>query len=159
MNVTDLDNTTPLIPEGAELLPTTYAAIYSSLPDKPVAKVPALVHFRLVHESADDAPVTPFPESVSTILPGIRTVKIFEYVPGARIPGNGIIELPVVTNTGRTFTYRQESNGGEFIVPYSTEGNGTGVRATGPYHLAGTNRYFTVTENDVVGGKTVAGTG
>ena len=82
-------------------------------------------------------------------------VKIFEYVKGARIPGNGVIELPLVTNTGRTFNYRQESIGGEFIVPYSTTGNPYGVYATGPYHLVGTDRYFTVTEDEVTTGKTV----
>ena len=84
-------------------------------------------------------------------------VKVFEYVTGARIPGEGTIELPLVTNTGRAFTYRQESVEGTFIVPYSTTGNPYEVRATGMYHLAGTDKYFTVTEDDVKNGKTVTG--
>jgi dolichyl-phosphooligosaccharide-protein glycotransferase len=157
VTVSGLDNTTPLIPEGAELLPTTYAALYSGQPDKPLQPVPALRQYRLIHESGQNATAILFPESDAITLPGIKMVKIFEYVRGAHITGNGIIELPLVTNTGRTFTYRQESIAGEFIVPYSTTGNPYEVHATGPYHLVGTDRYFTVTEEDVEGGKTVAG--
>jgi oligosaccharyl transferase (archaeosortase A-associated) len=155
--VSGLDNTTPLIPEGPALLPTTYATLYSDMPDKPLQKVPALQHYRLVHESEHNASVTLFPESDPIDLPGIKMVKIFEYVKGAYISGNGVIELPLVTNTGRTFTYRQESIAGEFIVPYSTIGNQHEVHATGPYHLVGTTRYFTVTEDEVTVGKTVTG--
>jgi dolichyl-diphosphooligosaccharide--protein glycosyltransferase len=155
--VSGLDNTTPLIPEGPELLPTTYAALYSDIPDKPIKKVMALRHFRLVHESEQNASATLFPESATIDLPGIKMVKIFEYVKGAHISGNGVIELPLVTNTGRTFTYRQESIAGEFIVPYSTTGNQNEMHATGPYHLVGTTRYFTVTEDEVTFGKTVTG--
>ena len=157
ITVSGLDNSTPLIPEGADLLPTTYINFYSVLPDRPVQKVPALRHFRLVHESEHNASATLFPESSPINLPGIKMVKIFEYVKGAHITGKGVIELPIVTNTGRTFTYRQESIGGEFIVPYSTTGNPYGVHATGPYHLVGTDRYFTVTEAEVSGGTTVTG--
>jgi dolichyl-diphosphooligosaccharide--protein glycosyltransferase len=157
VTVSGLDNATPLIPEGPELLTTTYAALYSVLPDKPLQKVPALRHYRLVHESDNNASAVLFPESGSITLPGIKMVKIFEYVKGAHIKGKGIIELPLVTNTGRTFTYRQESIAGEFIVPYSTRGNPYDVHATGPYHLVGTNVNFTVTEDEVTGGKTVAG--
>ena len=65
----------------------------------------------------------PFPESEPFTLTGIKMVKIFEYVNGARIPGEGTIEIPLVTNTRRTFTYRQDSTDGRFIVPYSTTGN------------------------------------
>ena len=152
-----LDNTTPLIPEGPELLTTTYAALYSILPDRPLQKIPALRHYRLIHESDHNASAFLFPESDSITLPGIKMVKIFEYVKGAHITGEGIIELPLVTNTGRTFTYRQESIAGEFIVPYSTTGNPYEVHATGPYHLVGTNVNFAVTEDEVTSGKTVAG--
>jgi len=157
VTVPGMDTTTPLIPEGAELLPTTYAALYSGLPDKPLQKVPALRHYRLVHESGNNASATLFPESDPIALPGIRMVKIFGYVKGAHITGTGIIELPLVTNTGRAFTYRQESIAGEFIVPYSTTGNPYEVHATGPYHLAGTNRYFNVTEDEVTSGKSLNG--
>ena len=157
VNVSSPDPGTPIIPEGAELRPATYAAFYSSLPDKPVQTVPALRQYRLIHESGQNATATLFPESDPITLPGIKMVKIFEKVKGARIAGTGIIELPLVTNTGRAFTYRQESIGGEFVVPYSTQGNPYEVHATGPYHIAGTPAYFTVTEEDVRGGKTVTG--
>jgi dolichyl-diphosphooligosaccharide--protein glycosyltransferase len=155
MAVSELDTTTPLMPEGEELLPTTYAALYSTMPDRPVQKVPALRQYRLIHESEQNASATLFPESGPVGLPGIKMVKIFEYVKGAHISGTGIIELPIVTNTGRTFVYRQESSGGEFVVPYSTQGNPYEVRTTGLYHITGTNRYFAVTEDEVTSGKTV----
>lgn len=157
VRVSALDNTTPLNPEGPELLPTAYAALYADMPDKPLKKVPALRHYRLVHESEQNTSAILFPESAPVWLPGIKMVKIFEYVRGARIIGNGVIELPLVSNTGRAFTYRQESIAGEFIVPYSTAGNQDIVHATGPYHLVGTTRYFTVTEDEVAVGKTVTG--
>ena len=83
-------------------------------------------------------------------------MKVFEYVKGARIRGEGIIEVPVVTNTGRSFTYRQESTGGEFIVPYSTRGNPYGVKATGPYRIEGSARTFEVSEEDVRSGRTIS---
>jgi dolichyl-diphosphooligosaccharide--protein glycosyltransferase len=145
----------PIIEEGPELLPTSYANIYSDMPNEPLRTVPALAHYRLVHESPEDASVVPFPESEPFTLSGIKMVKIFEYVEGAHIAGEGTIELPVVTNTGRTFIYRQESAGGEFIVPYSTQGNTYNVRATGPYHIIGTSRTFEVSEEAVVEGQAV----
>jgi dolichyl-diphosphooligosaccharide--protein glycosyltransferase len=152
VTVPALDNSTPIMPEGPELLPTTYAALYAGLPYLPLQKVPALHHYRLVHESGQDAPAILFPESGPITLPGIKRVKIFEYVRGARIAGTGVIELPVVTNTGRTFTYRQESVAGQFIVPYSTTGNPYEVHAAGPYHLVGTARDIEVSETDVIQG-------
>jgi dolichyl-diphosphooligosaccharide--protein glycosyltransferase len=105
----------------------------------------------------EDASVTPFPESDPYTLPDIKYVKIFEFVRGAQIAGEGIIELPVVTNTGRTFVYRQESANGLFIVPYPTGGSTYGVRATADYHIVGTSRYITVTEDDVTEGRRIAG--
>ena len=61
----------------------------------PIDTVPALQHYRLVHES---------PNNVfdATSVVDVRYVKIFEYVKGAHIKGDGIIEVPVVTNTGRS---------------------------------------------------------
>jgi dolichyl-diphosphooligosaccharide--protein glycosyltransferase len=146
-----------LIPEGATLSASGFAGIYSSLPYEPVAPVPALEHYRLVHESPDNATAAAFPESETVTLPGIQSVKIFEYVRGARISGDGIIEIPVLTNTGRTFVYRQASVNGTFTVPYPTSGSPYEVRATGPYHVLGTNRYVNVTENDVMQGTRVSG--
>jgi asparagine N-glycosylation enzyme membrane subunit Stt3 len=104
----------------------------------------------------NNATAVVFPESSASSLPNIRYVKIFEYVNGAHITGNGIIEVPIITNTGRTFVYRQESINGEFIVPYSTTGNRYDVNATGPYHITGTSRFVTVTEDDVMTGKQVS---
>ncbi|MDD1702396.1 MAG: oligosaccharyl transferase, archaeosortase A system-associated [Methanoregula sp.] len=145
-----------LLPEGAVLSVSPYAGIYSSLPYEPVATVPALKHYRLVHESPDNATAAAFPESGVVTLPGIKTVKVFEYVKGAQIPGDGTIEVTVRTNTGRTFVYRQASENGTFTVPYSTSGSPYGVTATGPYHILGTTRYVNVTENDVEQGNRVA---
>jgi len=101
-----------------------------------IANVPALQHYRLVFESSIDN------ESNNTQ----SYVKIFEYVSGARILGDGIIELPVTTNTGRQFIYRQASMNGEFIVPYSTIGNPYNVYANEKYHIVGTNKEFDVSE-------------
>ncbi|MDD2777551.1 MAG: oligosaccharyl transferase, archaeosortase A system-associated [Methanocellales archaeon] len=83
-----------------------------------------LLHYRLVQEST------------STIITiggqEVKFVKVFEYVPGAKIVGsapegtNALINVEIKTNQGRTFNYTQTttSNNGtyEFIVPYSTEG-------------------------------------
>jgi dolichyl-diphosphooligosaccharide--protein glycosyltransferase len=62
-----------------------------------------------------------------------------------------------MTNTGRTFVYQQESENGEFVVPYSTQGNTYDVRATGQYHIIGTSRYIALTEKDVTEGSHVSG--
>jgi dolichyl-diphosphooligosaccharide--protein glycosyltransferase len=82
----------------------------------------------------------------------LKYVKVYEYVKGAHIKGTGIIEVPVVTNTGRTYIYRQESTGGEFIVPYSTTGNPYGVKTTGPYQVSGTGQKYEVPESAVIQG-------
>jgi dolichyl-phosphooligosaccharide-protein glycotransferase len=146
-----------IIKEGSGLIPKKYADLFSEIPDKPIQKVTALTHYRLIHESPENASVTMFPESTPVTLPGIKSVKIFEFVRGAQIRGEGIIEVPILTNTGRVFIYRQESREGLFIVPYSTEGNPYQVRATGPYHIVGTSQYFNVSEGDVVQGNPVKG--
>ena len=146
-----------VIKESTQLVPKPYADLFSAMPDKPVQKVAALTHYRLIHESTDNASVMMFPESTPVSLPHIKGVKIFEFVRGAQIPGEGIIEVPVVTNTGREFVYRQESEKGMFTVPYSTQGNPYEVRTTGPYHIAGTSRYFNVSEADVIQGSRVKG--
>ncbi len=155
INASEIDSSMPIMKEGPELLPTVYANIFSDLPDRTVQQVPALQHYRLVYESLENASVTPFPESDPITLPGIKYVKIFEYVKGAQIPGEGVIELPVVTNTGRTFVYRQESENGMFIVPYPTTGSHYDVHAIAQYHIVGMSRYIAVTENDVTEGRQV----
>ncbi|MDD2787889.1 MAG: oligosaccharyl transferase, archaeosortase A system-associated, partial [Methanoculleus sp.] len=111
---------------------------------QPVERVPALQHYRLVHET----PQNIF-GNVGATGPDLKAVKIFEYVPGATIKGEGIIEVPVTTNAGREFTYRQESVNGTFIVPYATSGWTGDVKATGQYRIAGTGQVFDVTEEDI----------
>ncbi|MDD1718223.1 MAG: oligosaccharyl transferase, archaeosortase A system-associated, partial [Methanoregulaceae archaeon] len=119
---------------------------WSSILD-PVASVPALQHYRLVHES---------PNNVFQVqAPDVRYVKTFEFVPGAHIKGDGIIELDLVSDGGRSFTYRQASVNGEFIVPYSTAGNPYGVKAVGKYRILGTGREFDVPESAVQSGVTI----
>ena len=129
------------------------AVVLSDRPDRPVSRVPAISHLRLVHESPRNVTWNLYSgESVST---DISYVKVFEYVRGAHIKGTGIIELPLITNTGRLFTYRQESIDGEFIVPYSTRGNPYGVKATGPYRIVGSTKTYEVSEEDIHSGNTV----
>ena len=41
VNISGTDNPLPLSPEGAELLPTSYTALFSDRPDQPVQNVPA----------------------------------------------------------------------------------------------------------------------
>jgi dolichyl-diphosphooligosaccharide--protein glycosyltransferase len=131
-----------------------YAAALSERPDRPTVKIPAATRFRLVHESPKN--VTWELADGEPVPTGISYVKVFEYVKGAHIRGTGVIELPLVTDTGRSFTYRQESAGGEFVVPYSTRGNPYDVKATGPYRIVGTGSTYEVSEEDVLSGNTVA---
>lgn len=122
---------------------------------QPLENVPALQHFRMVHESVGDSPDTRFNDNSGA--ENLRPVKVFEFVPGAHIRGEGTIELNVVTNTGREFTYRQESVNGEFIVPYSTVNNPYEVHTNGTYRIAGTNREIDVNEEDVLKGRLIVG--
>jgi len=127
---------------NANAAPGTHAAVLSDYPDTPLDTVPALRHYRLVFES------TPADEPSRL---GFDGVKVFEHVPGARIEGEGVIEATIVTNTGRTFVYRQESVDGEFIVPYATTDNPYGVRVDGLYRIVGTDLAFKVAEAEVQG--------
>jgi dolichyl-diphosphooligosaccharide--protein glycosyltransferase len=156
-DVSPVHNDTRIVREGKDLKPGQYASVFSDLPNRTVQEIPALKHYRLIHESPNNASVKIFPESNFITLSDIKYVKIFEYVKGAHISGEGIIEVPLVTNTGRAFVYRQESENGEFVVPYSTQDNPYDVRATGQYHIVGTSRYIAVTEKDVTEGKYVSG--
>jgi dolichyl-diphosphooligosaccharide--protein glycosyltransferase len=110
----------------------------------PVSPVSALHHFRLIHESPSRAT----PET----LPDVRYVKIFEYVPGAVIAGEGTIEIPVMTNTGRQFTYKQESSNGTFTVPYPTGIRIGDVTTQGPYRVTPGGKEWVVTEEQVQNG-------
>lgn len=124
------------------------ADVVSSGLTEPITNLSALRHYRLVHES---------PSSVYS-APGVdlRYVKVFEYVRGAVIRGDGTIELPVVSDAGRRFTYRQKSVNGTFVVPYSTAGSPYGVKATGKYRITGTGREFDVSEDAVRQGTVIA---
>jgi len=125
-----------------------HAMVTSLVITSPIDIVPALQHYRLVHES---------PTNVLTADSGfdIKYVKTFEYVKGAKIKGDGFIEVPVISNTGREFVYKQESVNGEFIIPYSTIGNSYGVKTIGKYHVVITGKEYDVTENDVMQGLVV----
>jgi dolichyl-diphosphooligosaccharide--protein glycosyltransferase len=120
----------------------------------PAEQVTALQHYRLVHESPSNGAQSLM--GTQTGIPDIKYVKVFEYVKGAHIKGDGVIEVPVVTNTGRTYTYRQQSVNGEFIVPYATSGNPYEVKTTGSYRIVGTGQSFDVTESAIQTGATVA---
>jgi oligosaccharyl transferase (archaeosortase A-associated) len=124
-----------------------HATVLSPSIIAPLETVPALRHYRLVHESPTNVFNSP------TI--DVKYVKTFEYVKGAHIKGDGIIEVPVVSNTGRNFTYRQESINGEFVVPYSTTGNPYDVKTTGKYQIVGSNRQYDVPESAVMQGTTI----
>jgi dolichyl-diphosphooligosaccharide--protein glycosyltransferase len=125
--------------------PTGYHAVaLSPAITLPIETVPALSHYRLIHES----PTNVF----NAKTPDVKYVKVFEYVKGAHIKGDGIIEVPVISNTGREYTYRQESINGEFIVPYSTSGNPYGVRTTGKYKVISSGKQYEVPESAVMQG-------
>jgi dolichyl-diphosphooligosaccharide--protein glycosyltransferase len=125
------------------------AAVVSNMILQPTTTLTALNHYRLVHES---------PSNVLSGegAPDLKYVKVFEYVPGARIRGEGMIELPVVSNTGRQYVWRAASENGEFIVPYSTEGNPYEVKATGKYRISGTGREISVSEQAVMSGALIS---
>lgn len=129
--------------------PSSTAAAYL-----PSTTVPALQHFRLVHESPNYV-MANGQYTNQPVAGGTAWVKSFEYVPGAVIKGDGIIEVNVTTNNGRTFTYRQASTDGQFVVPYSTSGSSYEVKTTGPYTIAGTGKTFEVSEEAVMQGLTI----
>jgi oligosaccharyl transferase (archaeosortase A-associated) len=110
-------------------------------------KIPALQHYRLVHES----PSGVFPAGV----PDLKYVKTFEYVKGAHIAGTGTIQVMVVTNTGRHFVYQQESVNGEWVVPYSTIDTPYEVKTEGKYKVVETGVEYDVSESAVMQGATV----
>ncbi|MCQ1539542.1 oligosaccharyl transferase, archaeosortase A system-associated [Methanocalculus taiwanensis] len=108
------------------------------------AELDALQRFRLVYESQQN------------VLSGggdIRYVKIFEFVPGAILSGEGTIEVPIETNTGRTFMYRQKSRNGVFVLPYPNEaGPDDVVLTTAPYRIVETGQQVVVPYRAVMEG-------
>ena len=124
-----------------------HATVLSLSVIQPLDTIPALRHYRLIYESPTN--------TMKSDAGDVKYVKIFEYVKGATIKGSGIIDIPLVTNQGRNFTYRQESVNGEFIVPYATIGSTYPVKATGSYHIEGTTEIFDVQESAVMQGMTI----
>ncbi|MGA9187344.1 MAG: oligosaccharyl transferase, archaeosortase A system-associated [Methanosarcina sp.] len=119
-----------------------------------------LGNLRLVHESTASEK-----EDVKK-----NGVKVFEFVPGAKLSGTSIPSQPVTatlelsSNTGRKFTYQNKAvsdkNGSfEITVPYSTENTAGGVNASSAYSLsAGENVTISgiqVTESDILKGNRV----
>lgn len=141
------DAITAAVQYNQQAQPGYHAAALNVQFSSPTTDIPALQHYRLVHESPTIA--------YSSNTTDIRYVKIFEYVKGAHIKGSGIIDVPLTTNTGRNFIYRQESVNGEFIVPYATIGTNSGVTATGPYKIEGTTTTFNVSNDAVERGLTI----
>jgi dolichyl-diphosphooligosaccharide--protein glycosyltransferase len=121
-----------------------HAAALSPALTLPIETVPALRHYRLVHESPSNV--------FNSNTTDVKYVKVFEYVKGAHIQGEGIIQVPVISNNGRTYTYRQMSVNGEFIVPYSTTGNPYGVKTTGKYRVISSGQEYDVPESAIMEG-------
>lgn len=141
-------NYAELLESVNESLQEGYAAeVVTTSPASTAVPLEALKHYRLVHES-----------QTSVTSSGQKWVKIFEHVPGARITGaapNGtevIISVPVTTNEGRTFIYKQTAiSDGNFnlVVPYATEGPKEGgtsfdTKPSGPYRMVVDNLQYEV---------------
>ncbi len=97
----------------------------------------ALSRYRLIYES----------NSTWLNKTDVKTIKLFEYVPGARIKGRALpnasvsISIPVTTNRNRTFNYTNKVKAdarGNFtlVVPYASEGTPYGTRPIGGYTLS-----------------------
>ncbi|MDD1778333.1 MAG: oligosaccharyl transferase, archaeosortase A system-associated, partial [Candidatus Helarchaeota archaeon] len=123
------------------------ATIHGFQLNSPTEEVGALRHYRLVSESTgqDQGMAPNFTNSV----------KMFEYVKGARLKGEGIIEVRVETNLGRVFVYRQKSENDYFILPYATSSGSYPVHTIGPYRILDSGRLIEVSEQDVIEGKII----
>jgi dolichyl-diphosphooligosaccharide--protein glycosyltransferase len=119
-----------------------------------------LGNFRLIHESVPQ----------EKIVKKKNTVKVFEYVSGARLSGTAspsqtiTASLELSSNTGRKFEYKNKAvadEKGSFVitVPYSTEKVISGVTATSTYSISsGENITATgvqVKESDILNGNTI----
>ena len=113
----------------------------------PDGKVPALQHYRLIHESPTNI--------LEANNQDLKYVKVFEYVPGAVINGEGTIKIDLETGAGRQFSYMQESVDGRFIVPYSTTSANGDVMPLGDYTIVETGETFGVSEDAVMNGLTI----
>ena len=127
--------------DAQNLAPSSQRLVGSIQFTKPITDVPALGHYRLIYES----PTTVASDDIRQI----KEVKIFERVNGYTLPGTGTIELPITTNQGRNYTWQQKSSNGSFTLPYSTQNNPYGVRATGPYRIIETGKTVEVSEDQI----------
>ncbi len=127
----------------------------ATAPDPP----PALQRYRLLYESAE---FTDFASGHPAVL------KIFEYVPGAKLTGQTLpdaavrVEVDVLTNRGRKFTYRAATTAGprgEFalVVPYASNESAAQTRAVSAYRVnaLGMEVPAEAAEADVLGGREV----
>jgi dolichyl-diphosphooligosaccharide--protein glycosyltransferase len=121
----------------------------------------ALGNYRLVYETANQWNVEQ--EQVSCL-------KVFEHVKGATIIGHAIpgtkirISVPIITNTGREFSYVEEviadyTGTYKFIVPYSTEDSPYSTKAKSSYAITWTKQkkpiLVEVTERQVIKGEII----
>ena len=136
---------------AGEIAPSLQAMVVTKDYMIPASKIPALSHFRLIYESPDNASLT----EGYDIREELKQVKIFEYVKGARVQGSGRIQIDLETNTGRRFSYIQESRDGEFVVPYATDTPNGAVSALGPYKIIHENRTVQVSESAIQKGLVV----
>lgn len=125
--------------EGTENLKQNIEVSFNST--RSTIDLPALTEYRLIYESPKIAPNFRDKE--------IHNIKIFEHVKGHTIPGTGTIELPLITNQGREFIYRQQSVNNTFTLPYSTTNTPYDVHATGPYRIIETNDIIDVDESQI----------
>lgn len=126
-------------------------------------------NLRLIYES-NGTSMNKYLKSRIDNYEDIRDVKIFEYVPGAKINGysapNEIIyvKTSLISNQGRKFEYQNEAttdeNGWyEIKVPYSTEGAPYDIKATSLYTVwnegSEIEKEISIHENDVVEGNEI----
>ncbi len=112
----------------------------------------AIRHFRLVYESntsTDSTIYRPDGKPYRTF----SFVKIFEFVQGAKIKGEGTVQLTLQTNTGRRFTYEQESQDGYFILSYPTDECIGGTCPVGKYLMQPSGLSLTVNESTIQSGE------
>lgn len=120
------------------------ADLMSYVPTVPVVGIPALKTYRLIHES----PRYVFPQNYPN---NVKYVKVFEHVKGAVINGEGIIYISLATKEGRIFQYAQESEQGEFRVPYSTE-PAYDIIPLSKYKILGSEMEIEVSNDAVING-------
>ena len=125
--------------------------------------ISALERFRLLYESETTSTI--FPNGA--LLKDIKTIKIFEYVKGAKIKGYASsgtkisLSLEITTNQDRKFIYENETTADngvfEIMVPYSTGKQEESDVLAGEYVIKIKDKIVKVKvlEQDVLQGKTI----